>query len=201
MDHHPTTPTATAATPLSLGTPGRPRRPSDNLPLGHRGGRHGASLIEVLLAFVFLSTLLSLFVYAFYFSGKTQRVTEQLDAFHEARMVDYALSSEIKFSTGILYPLLPEDGSGPSPTVHQVIFRDPLNRVKAVFLTPEKDLVLIDYDRIVGNRLAPPRVLGRNVEKFEVTLLPTRVVEYRARFKIGTQDHEIVNQILPVNQF
>ncbi|NLI75543.1 MAG: hypothetical protein GX442_03770 [Candidatus Riflebacteria bacterium] len=158
------------------------------------------TIIEVLMAIALITMLLAMVVYVFYFSGKTKGMTEQLDAFHEARVVDYFLSSELKFSTGIIYPILPENGVGASPTVNQVIFRDALNQVKAVFLTPGHDLVLLNYDRIVGRQVAAPQVLGRNVQRFEVTLYPTRVVEYRALFKLGDQEHEIVNQLLPVNQ-
>lgn len=161
--------------------------------------KSGFTLIELMVSIVIFTCLLGLVIWVFYFTGNTLKVTDQLDAFHAARLLNYRISAELKFSNGVLYPVLPPEGNKSSPKTNQLIFRDAMNRVKAIFLTPKRELVMLDYERLIGSKVAPPIVLGWNVDGFEVVVHPTRAVEFKAFMNVDKQMHEILNQVLPAN--
>lgn len=165
----------------------------------------GVTIVEMLVGTAIMVMLLGLVIWVFFFSRKTQGITEHLDAFHLARVLNYSISSVLKFSNGPIYPVV---GSSPSPKANHIIFRDTLNKVKAIILTPEKNLLLIDYDDFSGNRLNKPRLLGRNVSDFEVVVHPSRAIEYKIIMVVDKRNvidqkrtHVILDQVFPANSF
>ncbi len=168
--------------------------------MGTRPVPKAFTLVEVIVATVLVSVFLGLLMYVFRYAGRSQKITEKLDAFHYARTLNFRISSELKFSSGILFPVPPTE-TGKTAKAHQVIFRDAYNRVKAIILDPQHRLLLLDYERFVKDKLAPPTLLSWNVESFEVSVNSQRVCEFKAVLKVNQETHEVLNQVLPTNQF
>ncbi len=168
--------------------------------------RRAFTLVEMMVSTVLIAIFLGLIIYVFQYGRRTQEMTDKLDALHDARLINARVSSELKFSTGVLYPVTPK--TGVSQVFHQVIFRDPFNRVKAIILDPENQLLLLDYERLIENKLAPPAILGKNVESFDVTVNDQGLLQFRAKCRIAKVGKEVVdgsqevmNQVLPNSRF
>lgn len=161
--------------------------------------QRGFTVVETFVSLVFLIMFMGMVYMVFFYSGKTQKVTMQLDAYHEARMLNYRLGSQLKFSNGVLFPSPGELGKAPI-SVHQLVFRDELNRIQVIFLTPDQNLMLLDYDDLRHNRLYQASQLGGGVTAFTVNQDARRVIEYQVTLQVDNKPYQITNRIKPVNQ-
>lgn len=158
----------------------------------------GFTVVELFVTLVIMSMFLGMVYVVFTYSGKTKKVALQLDAYHDARMLNFRIGAQLKFSNGVLFPPPAESGQRP-PVAHQIVFRDELNRIRVIFLTPKQQLMMLDYDDLRRDRLAGAQILGTGVTSFRARQDDKRVVEYQAMMTINKQPHEIINQIKPAN--
>lgn len=156
--------------------------------------RPGFTLLEVLIAFVILVLFLGMIQPLFQYGKSTTRTVAKLDAYHDIRRIDHAVSGELRYSTGILYP--PVRTASNDTWYPQMFFRDSINQVQALFLNKKGQLMLLNYDKLVGRRLGKGRIVGDHIASFLCRRSQDGLVEYQLKFEFeGNQRYKVSNRV------
>ena len=160
----------------------------------------GFTLIEVLIAFAVLGLIFSFIYPVISYSKQASKTMTKLDVYHDARRVDQGVFDELKFSSGVLYPPVNQNGMI-SDWYPQLVFRNHLNQIIMLYVNKKDKLIMFNYDNVTGSKLSLGKVLGSNVKEFVVRRDGSSVIEYKLTFDIEKKDFIISNRVTLVNVF
>ena len=156
-------------------------------------------MVEMIVGAVILAMFLGMLIWAIFFFRSPKKVSQQLDVFHEARLINSRMVTALHFSNGIVFPNPPKSPTSKPQAAHQLLFRDSTNRIQAIFLAPKERLMLLDYASLSGNKLKNARVIGRHVQSFEVTNMADKTIKFALKIYVDKQEYLLENKILPAN--
>ena len=162
--------------------------------------KKGFTLIELLIAIVIIGLIYTFIYPVLSYSRQASNTMTKLDVYHDARRVDQGVFDELKFSSGILYPPLNDNGNI-SDWYPQLIFRNHLNQVVMLYANKKDKLVLFNYDNVKGSKLSLGKILGSKVKEFVVRRDGSSVIEYKLTFEIEKKEFIISNRVTFVNVF
>lgn len=160
----------------------------------------GFTIIEILVAIAVLSLIMLFVVPVFSYSRRATTTMTRLDSYHDVRRVDQEVSAEIKFGSAILYPTRPTAADA-GEWHSQVVFRNSINQTQVIFVNDKDQLLLLNYDEVLGSSLSGARLLGSNIKEFLARRHGNSVIEYRLCFEAEGREFVVTNRIALMNVF
>ena len=143
---------------------------------------YGYTIIEVLIVCIILSILFFMMTPVFFYPKKTEEIEKRLDIYHDSRKVNHAIELSIKLASGISFPS--DKYIGKKEWFHQIIFRNYLQQTIVIFLNKKNELMELNYDQILNNKLMSWKRLGSNIDSFQVRRPTSNAIEIRITFKL-----------------
>ena len=165
-----------------------------------RSDSQGFTIIEILVAIAILSLVLMFIIPVFSYSRRATTTMSRLDSYHDVRRVDQEIASEIKFGSAILYPPRP-DSSNAGEWHSQIVFRNSINQTQVLFINEKDQLMLLNYDKILGTYLAGARLLSSSIKEFAARRHGNSVIEYKLTFEADQREFAVTNRIALMNVF
>lgn len=138
--------------------------------------RHlGATVLELCFYVIVFVILMGMILGLFFWLRKSDEGMKRLDIFHDLRMCSFHIADQLSFATSILFP--PNDGQAH----HQLVFRSKTNELIAVFLNPQGQLVLLNYERFKAGKEGGSVLLARHAIEFTARRRDDRYVAYKVR--------------------
>ena len=160
----------------------------------------GFTIIEILVAIAVLSLVLLFIIPVFSYSRRASTTMNRLDSYHDVRRVDQEIASEIKFGSAILYPPRPT-GSDAGEWHSQIIYRNSINQTQIIFVNEKDQLMMLNYDEILGSYLSNARLLGSSIKEFATRRHGNSVIEYKLCFEAEQREFAVSNRIALMNLF
>lgn len=160
----------------------------------------GFTVIEVLVAIAVISLIMLFIIPVFSYSRRATTTMNRLDSYHDVRRVDQEIASEIKFGSAILYPPRPA-ASGAGDWHSQIVYRNSINQTQVIFVNDKDQLMLLNYDDILGSYLSSARLLGSSIKEFMARRHGNSVVEYKLCFEANEREFAVTNRIALMNVF
>lgn len=153
---------------------------------------NGFTIIEMLVALVILTTLMLMLMPVFTYSRKTVDTMNRLDTYHDTRKISHEINSTLKLATEVIFP----DTAAKHSWRGCVIFRNPTNQVLIFYVNDDKNLVLINYDRIRKGKVLRGKKIASGVEDFRIRRKETNLLEYQVKLSAqGNKDLEFSGMI------
>jgi len=160
----------------------------------------GFTIIEILVAIAVLSLVLLFIIPVFSYSRRASTTMNRLDSYHDVRRVDQEIASEIKFGSAILYPPRPA-GSDAGEWHSQIVYRNSINQTQIIFVNEKDQLMMLNYDEILGSYLSNARLLGNSIKEFAARRHGNSVIEYKLCFEAEQREFAVSNRIALMNVF
>lgn len=162
--------------------------------------KKGFTVIEILVAVAVFSLIMLFIMPVFSYSRRATATMARLDSYHDVRRVDQEIAAEIKFGSAILYP--PRPAAANAGEWHsQIVFRNSINQTQVIFVNEKNQLLLLNYDEIVGSYLANAKLLGSNIKDFLARRHGNSVIEYKLCFDADGREFAVTNRIALMNVF
>jgi len=161
---------------------------------------NGFTIIEILVAIAVLSLVLLFIIPVFSYSRRASTTMNRLDSYHDVRRVDQEIASEIKFGSAILYPPRPA-GSDAGEWHSQIVYRNSINQTQIIFVNEKDQLMMLNYDEILGSYLSNARLLGKSIKEFAARRHGNSVIEYKLCFEAEQREFAVSNRIALMNVF
>lgn len=162
--------------------------------------KQGFTIIEVLVAIAVFTLVMLFIIPVFSYSRRATTTMTRLDSYHDVRRVDQEIASEIKFGSAILYPPKPS-GSNAGEWHSQIVYRNSLNQTQVIFVNEKNQLVLLNYDSLLGPYLSGARTLGSSIKEFLTRRHGNSVIEYKLCFEADQREFAVTNRIALMNVF